>query len=352
MSTIRTILPTKNNPLLCLNYPMFHGAYCPHVIYQQQTSTDARKSEPEHRETVFASQLLNTPNGQEWSKPKQKSHSNATICLILLDANKTPTVSSIHILPTISPLQYAGHPDYQPRTSLSINERNTMPSTEDLYQFVVNPSHCFTNNQIGILRHALLRSFPSNHPQFIQASAKLDECSANPNFSEFPTLPVQALPNIPAPTQIVLTSETNPWLIPNYPDTYGVTEQYRFYLHTSQKPGCIRKEIVYSQSLNRLTNMWSPPKRRTPAKSTICILLRDNNPLSPTFGLPSYNFVDLNSKETNPSDIYQFALRHYFTIEQRALLTLYLTKHFGAESPEVTGLLSLWASQPAVPSAP
>ena len=209
MSTLRTILPTKLNPLLSLHYPMFQGAYSPHVIYQQQTPQDARKSEPEHRDAIFFSQLIKTPNGKEWSKPKQKSHSEASICLILLDANNTPTIASIHISPTISPYQFAGHPEYQPRTALSSNELNTMPSTEDLYQFVVNPSHRFTHAQITILRHALIRRFPSNHPQFIQATEKLDECSANQIFSEYPTLPVPTQPaDTPPHTQIVLTSET------------------------------------------------------------------------------------------------------------------------------------------------
>ena len=352
MSTLRTILPSKLTPLLSMHYPMFHGAYCPHLIYQQQTAIDGRKLESEHRDAVFFSQLIKTPNGKEWSKAKIRSHPNATICLVLLNpATNVPTISSIYINHQIGPREYAGHKDYQPRTALSSNELNTMPSTEDLFQFVVNPAHCFTHPQITILRHALIRRFPSDHPQFIQATAKLDEDSMNPVFSEFPSLPLPTQPeNTSQHTQIVLTSESKPWVIPNFPDMYGITQKYRFYIQTSQKSGCIRKEVVYSQTLDKQSNMWSKPKRRTPAKSTICVLLRDNHYLSPTFGLPTYDFVDLGSKDTNPLDVYEFAMRHYFNIEQRALLTLYLSKHMGASNEQVVALLLLWSTQPPVPS--
>lgn len=346
MSALRTINPTKNNPLLCAHYPMHRGAYCPHLIYHATHLADGRRTHSDTQEVVYVSSYL---KDKGWAKPKIKSSPYATVCIILLDEHNTPVIRAINLSNPVRGLDYAAHPDYQPRLSLSPHSLLTMPSTEDVFRFATNPEHFFTPEQASILRANLLKRYPSNHENYKLAMAALER--RNPNNS-FPTLPLPDPINDGKPRyqQIVHTSSANPFIVANFPQLYGVTERHEFWIERRGKAAGPQHEVAYCRIWNKELGRFDERKRMTPAKSTISIMSKDIEPASPQYGLPVFNSVNLESNLTEPETVYEFAVKHYFTDEQRAKLYLYLVSN---ASPEIlSSVQANWATKPVVPPSP
>lgn len=355
MSTALTIPATETNPLYIAHYPMYNGKFAAHVFWHK---TIPSINERPHKEEIWFSMYRDDAN--EWSKPKRISHKNATICLINYDTTHSPaklSFASIFLPTTCHSLEYAGHQNYTPLNSLTKEQLHTEPTTLDIFKFYSNPNYFFNPRQHQLLSAAMLKRFPSTHPQFEQ-TAKLwspNNPTRPTQCLNWPSHPVSHLSEQSVPTQIIQTSASRKFVVQNYPYSYGDYRTAQFWISTQEKTKTtIRKEAGFVQTFCPSTNTWTTSKAVSPAKATICLMHIQNNPSSPTFGLPFFTAINLNLYSIQKEEILAFAVNpsHYFNQIQQALLIESLLSFYNFVSPEMEQLRQAWSNRPTVPDTP
>lgn len=373
MHTTHTIAATKDRPLYIPHYPLYNGRYAPHLFWHV---TKPAAGDHPHQEQIWFSMYREEVS--TWSNPKRISHKNATICLINYDTSqkdKPPKLSfaSIYLAPFYPGSGYAGHPDNIPRRSLTNEDLHTDPTGMDIFKFYANPNHFFSIEQRRIISVAMLKRFPSDHPNYLEASNMwslsnpnpptqcetwLSRCNISHKFTnDAPTQPTTPIP----PTQIIHTSYERPHVVQNYPFAYGEYRTARFWLETTvgtkTKKG---KEVALIQTLNPSTNEWSIPKAASPAKATLTLLQIENNPDAPNFGLPFFPNISWNDPHTTAEMLFNFATNpnHYFLgIQEDMLYNEIMNKlkerssDYPSDHPMLQQLKAYQATRPKVPQS-
>lgn len=369
MQTSHTIPATESKPLYIPHYPLHNGRYAPHLFWH--VTKPATGNHPHKEEILFS---LYREDVNKWSNPKRISHKNATICLINYDTAQNPpriSFASIYLPPTVqSPEEHATHHNHFPHKSHTDEQLHTNPTGLDIFTFYANPTHFFTLTQHQLLSSAMLKRFSSDHPHYREAAQLWSSLNDDKptQLKDWPTKPYNSdaelpfgmfgtfdgmTPAVPPQQMVHYTSEDRAYNIPNYPFAYGEYRAARFWVKFSAKTKTkMAREVAYCQTLHPATNQWSEPKAVSSAKGTVCLFHIDKTPLSPTFGLPIFTFVNLfNTEASSPRSILEFAINedHYFNAVQIANLSDTLLTHFKLGSEEIRNLTAAWAHRQIVP---
>lgn len=373
---------TVTNPKLFLKFPAYSGSYCPHLFWHVTRPETSRKvSFPYYHEGIFSSSWIG--KDQCWSKPKRQSLLHATIAILQQDVNPSsprlnlPHISSIYA----DPLPFGKHINHPASLTapnlLTFQQLNTClpnPTPEQFFNFAFNCGHTFTFQQKLLLTRRLLTLFPSGTEQAKTINDKWDtfqylhtppdeqgdykKSLTGAMHKKFNPPILSLLPEVQKlidqttslHTQLYggnLPTPTNPLCIRDYPQEFGVYQFRQFWVDRHQSPTTGRLyEFVMSRYWIDIIGNWSDPKQVSPSKGTVCIIVTDNNPLSPTYTLPLFDAIDLYSPTLRPSAVYDFAKKYIFSNPQRNTLNSYLCNHFDQYSDHMQSLYSFWQSQP------